>query len=190
MRLVRGAAAAAVGIAVLAGCSDGGTANQTLPPTSTTAAETSASLPPLGPADLPMPDEAREQTAAGAEAFLRYYMDIYTAAQASMDPTYMDQFSQGCRLCDSIIQNLRDDAAAGYSYEGGQIAVTAATFGTISDLRIEGAFSIDQAPLTVRQSDGVSAPNLSAPAASLSCGVILNWSSQDSSWALAQWDVN
>ena len=190
MRPMRVAAAAVVGVAMLAGCSDGGTANETLPSTSTSAAQTTESLPPLGPPDLPMPDEARAQTAAGAEAFIRYYMDIYTAAQASMDPTYMDQFSQDCALCDGIIKNLRDDAAAGYSYDGGQVTVTAASFGAANDSRIEGAFSIDQASLAVLGKDGVSVTDLSAPPASLNCGAILSWSSHDASWIFTQWDVN
>src|SRR4051812_13573990 len=106
MRLVRVAAAGAAGGAVLSGCSDGETANETLPATSTTAAESSASLPPLGPPDLPMPDEAREQTADGAEAFIRYYMSVYTSAEGSMDTTYLDQFSQGCETCDRIVDEI------------------------------------------------------------------------------------
>jgi hypothetical protein len=191
MRLVRVAAAAVASVAVLAGCSDGGTANETLPSTSSdSAAETSESLPPLGPPDLPMPAEAREQTAVGAEAFIRYYMAIYTAAEASMDPTYLDQFSQGCALCDSIINTLRDDATAGYSYEGGQVTVTDVSFGAISGSRVEGAFSIDQSSLTVHGNDGAAIADLGAPAESLNCGAILSWSADDASWVFTQWDVN
>jgi outer membrane murein-binding lipoprotein Lpp len=190
MRLVRGAAAV-LGVVLLAGCSDGGTANETLPSTSSTsAAETSASLPPLGPPDMPMPDEAREQTAAGADAFIRYYMDVYTAAQATMDPTYMDAFSQGCETCDTLISNLSDDMEAGYKYEGGRVAVQSSSFGNLAQSRIEGAFSIAQEALTVRDGAGNELPDLSAPAASLNCGAILTWSPIDRTWVLTQWDVN
>ena len=55
------------GAAVLAGCSDMQEASESLPSTSS-AAPTEDELPPLGPEDLPMPDEARTQDAAGAEA--------------------------------------------------------------------------------------------------------------------------
>jgi hypothetical protein len=189
MRLVR-VAAAAVGVAVLAGCSTGATANETLPSTSATAAETTESLPPLGPADLLMPDAARQMTAAGAEAFLRYYMDVYNAAQGSMDSTYMDRFSEGCSLCDDIMNNLRKDATAGYSYSGGQVTVLSLSAGTIGQSSVEIAFTMNQAPLTVRADDGTAIGDLSAPAASLNCGAILNWSDSETSWVLAQWDVN
>src|SRR4051812_10955370 len=162
MRLVRVAAAVLAGAVVLTGCSDGGTANETLPSTSTTAAEMSEPLQPLGPPDLPMPAEAREQTPAGAEAFLRYYMDIYSWSQAHMDSSYMDQFSQGCELCDSVTKTLRDDATAGYSYEGGQITVSGSSFGLADNGRIEGSFSIAQSSLVVRGSDGAEFPELGA----------------------------
>jgi hypothetical protein len=190
MRLVRVAAAVLAGAAVLTGCSDRGTASETLPSSSTTAAPTSAALEPLGPPDLPMPKEAREQTAAGAEAFIRYYMDLYTAAQASMDPSYLEKFSQGCELCDGIIKTLRDDARAGYTYEGGQVTVSGASFGAPSGGRIEGAFSIEQAALAVHSVDGAALTDLGAPSESLNCGAIFTWSQDDVSWIFTQWDVN
>lgn len=190
MRLVRVAAAVAVGVAVLAGCSDGETANETLPSTSSTPTETTASLPPLGPPDLPMPAEAREQTPAGAEAFLRYYMAVYTMAQATMNSGYMDEFSQGCDLCDALTTNIRNDAASGYTYEGGNATVKNASFGEVEQGKIESSFSMDQAALVVNGPDGATLPDLSAPSATLDCGAIFNWSQKDTSWIFAQWDVN
>jgi hypothetical protein len=190
MRLVRTASAAAVGVALLAGCSDGGQANQTLPSASSSAAETSDSLPPLGPPDLPMPPEAREQTEAGAQVFLRYYMDVYTAAQATMDPSYMAGLSQACETCDRLITNIRDDAGAGYTYDGGVVTVTDVSAPAIRQDRAELAFSMTQAALTVRDSFGSAIPDLSAPAAVLQCGAIASWSPSQVSWVLTQWDVN
>ncbi len=63
-----------VGAALLSGCSEKQEANDTLPTPS--AAETTEALPELGPPDLPMPAEAREQTVEGADAFTRYYVEI------------------------------------------------------------------------------------------------------------------
>ncbi|KGH43639.1 hypothetical protein IN07_23925 [Modestobacter caceresii] len=182
--------AAAVAIAVLGGCSRGETANETLPEAPPSATETSEALPPLGPPDLPMPPEAREQTPAGAAAFIRYYMDVYNAAQSSMDPTYLDQFSQDCSLCDSLIANIREDKAAGYTYEGGEVSVSSASFGDVRDFKVEGAFSINQAALNVEGPGGSRIDDLSAPAESLTSGAILTWASTDSTWILTQWDVN
>ncbi|MCZ2803734.1 DUF6318 family protein [Modestobacter sp. VKM Ac-2983] len=177
-------------IAVLGACSRGESANETLPDAAPSSSETSEALPPLGPPDLPMPPAAREQTPAGAEVFIRYFMDLYNAAQSSMDPTYLDQFSQDCSLCDSLIANIREDKAAGYTYEGGEVIVSRASFGEVRDLRVEGAFSINQAALNVEEPGGSRIDDLSAPAESLTSGAILTWSSTDSTWILAQWDVN
>ncbi len=65
---------------LLSGCSEKHEANDTLP--STSAAETTEALPALGPADFPVPDEARTKDAAGAEAFLRYWIDLLNRQQS------------------------------------------------------------------------------------------------------------
>jgi hypothetical protein len=191
MRPMRVAAAAVAGVAMLAGCSDGGTANETLPSTSTSAAQTTESLPPLGPPDLPMPDEARAQTAAGAEAFVRYYMDIYTAAQASMDPTYMDQFSQDCETCNRIIDEIEKDSSSGYHYQGGQIAVSYVDATEPESSRVEVVFSITQTALSVLDPNNQPVADLVfEERKSPGCGAILGWSTSETSWVLNQWDIN
>ena len=65
--------------ALLSGCSEKDEANSTLP--STSAAATTEALPPVGPADFPVPDEARTKDAAGAEAFLYYWIDLLNRQQ-------------------------------------------------------------------------------------------------------------
>src|SRR3954469_15047501 len=73
-RSLRMVAGLAVATALLGGCSTKHEANGALPG----AAETSASpsLQPLGPADLPMPKEARSQSDSGAAAAARYYLSL------------------------------------------------------------------------------------------------------------------
>ena len=191
MRLGRATAAAAVGIAMLAGCSDGGTANETLPPVTTSAAPTTEALPPLGPPDLLMPIEARERSEAGAQAFLRYYMQLYSAAQASMNADYMDELSKGCDTCDRIIAEIRADASAGHSYDGGAITVDYLDSAPEKDGVIEAVFSITQAPLTVLDPSGQPLPGLTFDQRiSAGSGALLGWSQSDKTWILNQWDVN
>jgi hypothetical protein len=191
MRLVRMAAAAVAGVAVLGGCSDGGTANETLPSTSTSAAGTSESLEPLGPPDLPMPNEARVQSAAGAEAFIRYYMDVYNAAQSSMNPSYLEQFSQDCETCDRIIGEIESDASDGYSYQGGQVTVDYVDTTPPEQSSVEVVFSITQAPLIIIDPDGQPVPDLIfGERKSPGCGAILGWSPSESTWVLNQWDIS
>ena len=188
MRLVRVAASAVATVAVLGGCSGAETANETLPATSSTAAETTASLPPLGPPELPMPDEAREQTPAGAEAFLRYYMELYTKAQAEMDVTYLNQFSQDCSFCDALIERLEDNADSGYTYDGGAVTLKATSLTSTTDGRMEGAFTIDQTSLTIRDESGVTVSE--DPRTTYNCGALLTWRATEAAWTLSQWDVN
>ena len=78
LRLVAGLA---VGAVVLIGCSREQEAADTLPSADAPVA-TEEELPPLGPEDLRMPDEARTQDAAGAEAFVRYYIDLINRTSA------------------------------------------------------------------------------------------------------------
>src|SRR5215212_529757 len=57
-------------LALTTGCtSDTEQPSAELPPASSTAAQSTPDLPPLGPAEFPVPDEARRQDEAGAEAF-------------------------------------------------------------------------------------------------------------------------
>ena len=179
---------AVVGAVLVSGCTAETPANDTLP-TASEGAESSAELEPLGPADLPMPVEARERTPAGAEAFIRYYMDIYNDAQMALNADYMEQFSQSCATCDELISNIREDASAALSYEGGQVTTDFVSTTVEGDVA-EGAFSIQQAELHVRDSSGTERADLSAPASELSCGAILTWSNSTHSWVFAQWDVN
>ena len=191
MRLGRATAAAAVGVAVLAGCSDSGTANETLPPVTSSAAPTTEALKPLGPAELPMPAEARHQTEAGAQAFVRYYMQLYSAAQATMNAQYLAQFSQDCATCSRIIDEIEADASAGYSYRGGDIAVDYLDTSVPTESTIEAVLSIRQAPLTVLDSGGTPIPELTfQERTSSGSGALLGWDKTTSSWVMNQWDLN
>src|SRR5215213_9397508 len=110
------------GAVVLTGCSEKQPANESLPTTSATPTEDE--LPPLGPEDLPMPDEARTQDAAGAEAFVRYYIELINRTSDVMDAEPLREFSDGCADCERISSDAEADAAAGYSYDGGELTIT------------------------------------------------------------------
>ena len=96
LRLVAGLLAGGV---VLVGCSEKQQASESLP--TSTASPTEDELPPLGPEDLPMPDEARTQDAAGAEAFVRYYIALINRTSDVMDAEPLREFSDGCADCDA-----------------------------------------------------------------------------------------
>jgi hypothetical protein len=99
LRLLAGLAAGAV---VLSGCSERQEAADTLPEADATPSASEPELPPLGPPDLPMPAEARTQDAAGAEAFVRYYIDLINRTSTVMDAAPLREFSDGCEDCERI----------------------------------------------------------------------------------------
>jgi hypothetical protein len=112
---------AVIGTALLAGCSEKQEANDTLP--SPSAAETTEELPEVGPADFPVPDEARTKDAAGAEAFLRYWIDLIDRQRAIPAGQPIRDLGPECDTCLRIARNYDDAAAAGQRYEGGDLAL-------------------------------------------------------------------
>src|SRR5829696_4256686 len=129
--LRRGMAAVVVGAALLTGCSEKQEASETLP--SSSAAETSEELPEIGPADFPVPDEARTKDAAGAEAFLRYYIDLSNRQQVLLDGEPIRQLGPECPECLRIAKNFDDVAAAGQRYEGGKLTLNDVTEPQLTD---------------------------------------------------------
>jgi Family of unknown function (DUF6318) len=176
------AGAAVLGLA-LTGCSEKQEASETLP--STSAEPTADALPPLGPDDLPMPDEARTQDAAGAEAFVRYYIELINRTSTVMDAQPLRDFSDGCEDCNRIAENIDEDAGAGLQYDGGQITVVALGQPLLTGQTAELALRVDQAELTVRDSAGASVPDQgSAAFDDLSGGTTLRWSDSDRAWTM------
>ena len=108
---------ALIGTALVSGCSAKQEANDTLP---TAAAETTEALPEIGPADFPVPDEARTKDAAGAEAFLRYYMNLSNRQQERLDGEPLRELGPECRDCFRMAKLLDEARAAGHRYEGGE----------------------------------------------------------------------
>lgn len=185
MRLARVAAGALVGVAVLAGCSAKEPANDTLPTPSSTSAEASETLAPLGPPDLPMPDRAREQTAAGAIDFLGYYIDVMNDAQIGLNSTFLRALSVDCATCDAFIEGVDGYAEEGYRLTGGQIVLASASEPAIGSSGAEFSISLTQQPLTATGPDGTtvdSSPEASYPAS----GALVTWDRTRTTWLMSE----
>ena len=184
-RAARTAAALVVATAALAGCSEAEPASETLPSTSAQAAPTTEALPPLGPADFPMPPEARTQDGPGAEAFTRYYIGLINRTSTVMDAVPLREFSSGCRDCDRIAAFVDDYAAQGYRYEGGVLTITWIGPAFRPGETVEVGFVADQAELRVLDSNGALLPELGSPAyPELQSGVVASWDNQRSTWVV------
>ncbi|WP_448610155.1 DUF6318 family protein [Geodermatophilus sp. URMC 60] len=186
LRLVAGLAASTV---ALSGCSERQAANDTLPEGDPSPGASEAELPPLGPPDLPMPAEARTQDAAGAEAFVRYYIDLINRTSTVMDAAPLREFSDGCAECDRIATDTENDAAAGYHYEGGEITVDwIEALEPQAEAKI--AFFVDQAALRVVDASGSIVQDLAFPALSdMSSGALARWNTERASWILTSFTL-
>ena len=188
MRLAVAGVGAVLVAAVLAGCSDSEQASTTLPSTSSAAASPTSTLPPLGPADFPMPAEAREQNDAGASAFATYYIQLVNRLNQDMDTQYLTALSDGCATCERIIRVTNSDAAKGYRYEGGETTVRGQLQAVVTGPGTsESAFIMDQAALRVLDPGGQEVAEASVPAQSgISAGTRAEWDPSLRSWKLTE----
>jgi len=166
--------------ALVGGCSEKQEANATLP--STTAAETTEALPEIGPADFPVPDEARTKDAAGAEAFLRYYVELSNRQQEQLDGQPLRDLGPECQECLRIAHNFDEVAAAGQRYEGGEITLNDVTPPQMSGDRATIIFGARQEAVRIVDGAGkVVNPGLEAKP-NLGSGISLVWSAEDQTW--------
>jgi hypothetical protein len=177
------------GAAVLTGCSEKQEASESLPTTSS-AEPTEDALPPLGPEDLPMPDEARTQDAAGAEAFVRYYIELINRTSTVMDAQPLRDLSDGCRDCNRIADNVERDMAAGLRRDGGELSVTGFGAPMVEGSTSRIAIVVDQSALRILDGNGADVPGRGSVAYSeLSGGAALRWEPGERTWLITNFTL-
>jgi hypothetical protein len=186
VRDLRWAVAGLVAVTVsVTGCSEKHEANDTLP--SANAAETTEEPAPLGPPDLPMPEEARQQTAEGADAFTKYYVEIYNHALETLDTTYMRDLSSGCDTCDELADQVDQVLSNGEGLEGGQMRIVAATPPYLTGEEAHLVFDTVQEQVSVTQ-DGTAIEGRTFPQfATSGGGGMLRWDDARTTWLFVQW---
>jgi hypothetical protein len=190
MRLARVTAGALVAVAVLAGCSSKEPANDTLPSAAPTSAEPSETLPPLGPPDLPMPAEAREQTPAGAEAFLRYYLELVNKSQTTLDTSFLLQISDQCITCTRLIDGLDSYRAKDYSYSGGALTARDVNAGGIDGSTVDFSVSLSQASVQIVDNAGLPVADAASEAQDFpASGGSLEWDPSRSTWLMTEFVI-
>lgn len=172
---------------VLAGCSDPQPANDTLPSAGSTSA--SPTLEPLGPADFPVPDEAREQTEAGAEAMAAYYLDLIDRTKGQvgtpdLDADSMRALSDGCEVCDQIAASFENGQSLGYTYNGTDLADPSIGSIVVDGSTADVTFTVEQSALSVVGPDGVEVR--SSPAVLLRGGMVFDWDAVRDGWIATQ----
>ena len=188
MRDLRWAVAGLVlGTTLLSGCSEKVEANDTLP--STSAAETTEALPPVGPADFPVPDQARTKDAAGARAFLDYWVALLNRQQAIPAGQPIRDLGPDCLECLRIAQNYDEAAVAGNKYVGGELSVHGLATPLVEDEQAVLSFAVRREPASLVNGDGTVLEARTDAAPDLSSGITLVWSTADKSWSVLAFTV-
>ena len=187
-RVFRTATALAVATAALAGCSEAEPANATLPAATAEPSPTTEELPPLGPADFPMPPEAREKTPNGALAFTRYYMGlIWHIGKGPVDPQPLLDLSRDCRQCMAIAESYRSDIAANYSYTDSSYEFEPYDTGVLLGDTADVGFVYSEGPFEVLDAQGDRVPDRSSGASGdLQSGALLSWDATRSTWIVTE----
>ena len=174
-----------LGTLALTGCSAKQEASDTLPTASAT--PSAEELPPLGPADFPVPDEARTKDAAGAEAFLRYWIELLNRQQAiPAGQPLRDLAAPDCYECLRIAKAFDEAAAAGWRYEGGELSLNDVVEPQVGAEVASLIFGARVEPLTIRDSSGAPVPGgVGDLAPNAGSGLTLLWSSKSTSWLVA-----
>lgn len=168
------------GALLLTGCAEKQEASTALPAPS--ASETTPELPVLGPADFPVPDEARTKDAAGAEAFLRYWIDLLNRQRAIPAGGPIRELGPECQECVRIAGNYDDAAAAGDRYDGGELSLNDATAPEFDADEAMIAFGARREPVALIGRSGAVLESRREAAPNLSSGITLVWSEPDRSW--------
>jgi hypothetical protein len=183
-RLVRLTALAGVAIVVVSGCSaDEQQASTELPPATSASAEQTPELPPLGPEDFPVPNEARVQDEAGAEAFLDYFIELINRQQAIPEGQPLRDLGPDCRQCLVVAQRFDEASAAGFKIRGGELSIIDGPGTALQDDRANLSFIARAEPATVVDSSGDPVPGEQQAAQErLPSALSLTWSPERNSW--------
>ncbi len=179
-----------LGTALLTGCS-GATAeapSDSLPSTSS-AAPTTAGLPAVGPADFPVPPEARTQDAARAEAFLRDRIDLLNRQRAIPAGQPLRDLGPECQECLRIAKNYDDAAASGSRYIGGEVSLADVPSPVMEGDTAQISFSARREAVSLVDSAGAEIEGRPDAAPRLFSGLYLIWSASTESWLVTAFQL-
>ncbi len=180
----------ALGTALLAGCaSEAAEApSESLPSTSSPAPTTEA-LPAVGPADFPVPPEARTKDAAGAEAFLRYWIDLLNRQRAIPAGQPLRDLGPDCQECLRIAKNYDDAATAGNRYIGGEVSLNDVPSPMLEGDTAQLVFGARREPISLVDPAGTEIEGRPDAAPNLGSGLNLKWSASTQSWMVTAFQL-
>jgi hypothetical protein len=135
-----------------------------------------------------VPDEARTKDAAGAEAFLRYWIDLMNHQRAIPAGQPLRDLGPECQECLRIARNYDEAAAAGNRYDGGELRLIDVAPPVIGGDEASINFNAGQAAVSLVDPSGVVINGLPAEN-NLGSGISLVWTDAEKSWAIAGFNI-
>ncbi len=178
-----------LGTTLLAGCSEDAEAPSESLPSATSSAPTTEALPVGGPADFPVPPEARTHDAAGAEAFLRYWIDLLDRQRAIPAGQPLRDLGPECGECQRIATNYDAAATAGNRYVGGELTLNDVTTPRMDGDAAAFGFGIRQEAVQLVDSAGAPLDDGQPAAPNVFGGIDLLWSATQQSWVVTSFGI-
>lgn len=177
-------------VLVLAACSDPQPANDTLPTAESTSA--APTLEPLGPADFPVPDEAREQTEAGAQAMAVYLVDLINhlnqqLGSGTVDTGAFRDLTNACEVCDQVADGFDAEIANGNRYDGATLTPESPPTATVTGREADVIWVLVQSAAQSIGPDGQVVREI--PETVLRGGVVMQWDPIRQAWIADQMNL-
>jgi hypothetical protein len=184
------AVAVALGAVLLTGCAgETPEAPSESLPSSSSPAPTTEALPAVGPADFPVPPEARTKDAAGAEAFLLYWIDLLNRQRAIPAGQPLRDLGPECQECLRIAKNYDEAAVAGSRYIGGEVSVNDVPTPRLEGDTVRIAFGARREPVSLVDKAGTEIEGRPDAAPNLGSGLNLEWSATTQSWVVTAFQL-
>ena len=178
-----------VGAVLLSGCAAKEKASTSLPAPTSTAAPTTATLPPMGPPDFPVPAAARTKDAAGAEAFMRYWINLLNRQQSIPAGKPVRDLGPHCSECLRIARNFDTVAAAGHRYVGGELTVNDLPPAELQDEEATVNFAVRREAVQIVDGLGTVVDTGAPLAGNEIGGGILEWSAGLRGWLVQGFQI-
>ncbi|QKE84428.1 DUF6318 family protein [Arthrobacter sp. NEB 688] len=164
-------AGVALGSLLLTGCDASGSGEPS--PTPTAGATSASPSPSASPSASPTPSEsgpqipaaAREQTPAGAEAMLRYYLDSSGKAWMAPDPGLLDGLAtSNCVTCRNLRSEATDLVAQGRRYAATPVEIDQLTRLSASKTQVVFEMRLQQRSVDIVDASGAAVDQQKAEA--------------------------
>jgi hypothetical protein len=136
-----------------------------------------------------VPDEARTKDAAGAEAFLHYWVDLMNRQRAIPAGQPLRDLGPDCTECLRIAQNYDKAAAESHRYVGGDIKVERLVKPAQTASGLVISFIARREPVSIVDNEGAVIEERPDAATGLSSGIGLKWSDDQKSWTVTGFNL-